>query len=179
MGAEPERYAAMFDRYYREIYAFAARRLGRDLAEDVASETFLVAYDRRDRFDPTRPDARAWLYGIAVNLIARHHRAEQRRYRAYARSAGDPESDSPIDAVADRLDAATARGLLARGLAGLSTADREVLLLVGWGGLSCQEAATALDIPAGTARSRLHRARRHMRAVLGIAEPAPYLEEAK
>ena len=43
----PERFAALFDRHYRHIYAYAARRLGTDLAEDVASETFLVAFDRR------------------------------------------------------------------------------------------------------------------------------------
>lgn len=48
------------------------RRLGRDAAEDVVAETFLVAFDRRHRYDPARPDARPWLYGIATNLIRRH-----------------------------------------------------------------------------------------------------------
>ena len=76
--------------------------------------------------------------------------------------------DGHADMVAGRLDAQAVRGPLARALAKLAAAERDVLLLVAWAGLSCQEAATALDIPAGTARSRLHRARKAMRAALGM-----------
>ena len=126
----PDVFAAVFDRYYAEIHGFVARRLGRGRADDLASETFLIAFDRRRRYDLARADARPWLYGIASNLIARHRRAEVRQLRALAR------------------------------------ADREVLLLVAWAQLTCEEAAQALGIPAGTARSRLHRARRMTRAAL-------------
>jgi RNA polymerase sigma-70 factor (ECF subfamily) len=69
--------------------------------------------------------------------------------------------------VAGRLDAATARGRLAAALARLAGPDRDVLLLVAWAGLSQPEVAAALDVPAGTVRSRLHRARREMRTALG------------
>jgi RNA polymerase sigma factor (sigma-70 family) len=164
----PERFAAVFDRHYRRIYAYAARRLGRDLAEDVASETFLVAFSRIAGYDTSRQDAAPWLYGIASNLIARHGRAESRRYRAMAKVPPDPPT-SEID-VAGRLDAATARGPLAAALARLPGPERDVLLLVAWAGLSQPEVAVALDVPAGTVRSRLHRARREMRAAL--AAPA-------
>jgi RNA polymerase sigma factor (sigma-70 family) len=163
----PERFTAVFDRHYRHIYAYAARRLGADLAEDVASETFLVAFDRRSRYDPARGDARPWLYGIASNLIARHARAESRRYRAFARAETVDLVAGHDDAVAGRLDALAVRGRLAAALERLPEPVREVLLLVAWAGLSQQEAAAALDIPAGTARSRLHRARQEMRAALG------------
>jgi RNA polymerase sigma factor (sigma-70 family) len=161
----PEQFAAVFDRHYGRIYAYAARRLGRDLAEDVASETFLIAFSRLAGYDPARLDAAPWLYGIASNLIARHGRAEQRRYRALAKLAPEPAM-AEID-IDGRLDAATARGRLAAALARLPGAERDVLLLVAWAGLSQPEVATALDVPAGTVRSRLHRARQEMRVALG------------
>lgn len=164
-----QRFAAVFDRHYGHIYAYAARRLGPDLAEDVASETFLVAYGKRDTYDVSRHDARPWLYGIASNLIMRHRRAESRRYKTLAKAGSDfaGGQDAYDDLVAGRVDAMEARGVLAAALARLSFRDRDVLLLVAWAGLNQQEAAAALDIPAGTARSRLHRARQEMRKALG------------
>ena len=68
---EPECFATVFDRYYCAIHGYVARRLGPSLADDLASETFLVALARRDQYDPAHADARPWLYGIASNLIAR------------------------------------------------------------------------------------------------------------
>ena len=58
---EPERFADVFDRHYDGIHAFATRRLGASLADDVASETFLIAFDRRRRYDVAQPSARPWL----------------------------------------------------------------------------------------------------------------------
>ena len=164
---DPDRFAEIFDRHYAEIHGFAARRLGSSLADDVAAETFLIAFDRRRRYDLSHPSARPWLYGIASNLIARHHRAEVRQYRALAR-AGAPQ---PIEDDADgRIDAVAQRARLAAALLEIAERDREVLLLVAWAQLSCEEAARALGIPAATARSRLHRARRRTRAALA-ADP--------
>ncbi|MEU7876203.1 sigma-70 family RNA polymerase sigma factor [Dactylosporangium sp. NPDC049140] len=161
-----DRFADVFDRHYEHIYAYAARRLGPDLAEDVASETFLVAYDRRAGFDPARGDVRPWLYGIASNLIMRHSRAEARRYKAYARRAEPDTGPDEAELVPGRVDAGSARAGLAAALDRLSLADRDVLLLVAWAGLTQAEAAVALGIPQGTARSRLHRARQEMRKAL-------------
>ncbi|WP_433061294.1 RNA polymerase sigma factor [Dactylosporangium sp. CS-033363] len=163
-----DRFAEVFDRHYEHIYAYAARRLGPDLAEDVASETFLVAYDRRDGFDAARGDVRPWLYGIASNLIMRHSRAEARRLKAFARSAEPDSGPDDTELVPGRVDAGGARGRLAAALNRLSLADRDVLLLVAWAGLNQQEAAAALGIPPGTARSRLHRARQEMRKALEL-----------
>jgi RNA polymerase sigma factor (sigma-70 family) len=164
---EPEFFAAVFDRYYAQVHGYAMRRLGWSLADDVTAETFLVAFARRERYDLSRPDARPWLYGIASNLISRHYRAEVRQYRALARSGVCEVSDGHADQVAVRLDAQAHRGTLAAALAGISDADRDVLLLAAWAGLTSEEAGQALGIPAGTARSRLHRARRKIRAALG------------
>jgi RNA polymerase sigma-70 factor (ECF subfamily) len=174
---EPECFATVFDRYYSRIHGYVARRLGQSVAEDVASETFLIAFAQRERYDVARPDARPWLYGIASNLIARHHRAEQRRYRALARAAVDEVSDGDTDRVAIRLDAQARRRPLAAALAGISKKDRDVLLLVAWADLTSEEAGQALGIPAGTARSRLHRARTKIRAALDRTQPQTTIGE--
>jgi RNA polymerase sigma-70 factor (ECF subfamily) len=166
---EPDVFADVFDRHYARIHGYVARRLGGGLADDVASETFLVAFDRRGRYDAAQGDAGPWLYGIASNLIARHRRQEVRRYRALARSGATNIAGAEEELVAGRLDAQALRARLAAALLGVPAKDREVLLLVAWAGLSLEEAARALGIPAGTARSRLHRARRVTRAALAAA----------
>jgi RNA polymerase sigma factor (sigma-70 family) len=168
---EPERFADVFDRHYAGIHGYVARRLGAGLADDLSAETFLVAFDRRRRYDLAYPSARPWLYGIASNLVARHRRAELRRYRALARAAALEIVDGHGEGADGRVDAAALRGRLAAALAEVEDRDREVLLLVAWGQLSCEEAADALGIPAGTARSRLHRARRRTRAALADLDP--------
>jgi RNA polymerase sigma factor (sigma-70 family) len=163
---EPERFAELFDRYYGDIHGYAARRLGASRADDVASDTFLIAFDKRRGYDLERPDARPWLYGIAANLIARHRRAELRQYRALARAGLERAEDGHGDGALKRLDAQALRGRLAAALLEIAPADREVLLLVAWAQLTYEEAARALGIPAGTARSRLHRARQRTRQAL-------------
>jgi RNA polymerase sigma-70 factor (ECF subfamily) len=75
--------AALFADHFDPIYRFASRRVGRDVATDIAAETFAQALRSIDRMDPAR-DARPWLFGIANNVIRHHHRAEKRRLRAYA-----------------------------------------------------------------------------------------------
>jgi RNA polymerase sigma-70 factor (ECF subfamily) len=163
---DPDRFAAVFDRHYAEIHGYVTRRLGRSLSDDLASETFLIAFDRRRRFDLEQPSARPWLYGIAGNLIARHRRAEVRQYRALARAHVADSVDGHGERVARRVDAEALRAPLAAALLEIAERDREVLLLVAWAQLTCEEAAHALGIAAGTARSRLHRARRKVRAAL-------------
>jgi RNA polymerase sigma-70 factor (ECF subfamily) len=166
---EPECFAAIFDRYYTQIHGYAARRLGHSLADDVAAETFLIAFARRDAYDVSWHSARPWLYGIASHLIRGQHRAEQRRYRALARAGAGEVSHGHDDQVVLRVDAQARRSSLVVALAGISEGDRDVLLLVACAGLSSEEAGQALGIPAGTARSRLHRARKQIRAALGQA----------
>ncbi|MGW4296416.1 RNA polymerase sigma factor [Micromonospora chersina] len=184
MHGDPALFDIIFDRYYPTIHGYASRRLGRDLADDVAAETFLVAFDNWRRYDTTQHSARPWLFGIASNLIAGHQRTEARRYRALARaeqaSAADRDGlDGAADRIAVRLDAQAVRGRLAAALEELAPADREVVLLVAWADLTCEDVARALGIPAGTARSRLHRARRRLRAALGGADPTATGEDSE
>jgi RNA polymerase sigma factor (sigma-70 family) len=177
---EPDQFAAIYDRYFGEVYRYVAGRLGRDAADDLAAETFLVAFRKRDRFDPALGRVRPWLYGIATILVGQHRRAETRRYRALARAGrrvlGSVES--PEDRVADAVTAERLGRQLAAALADLGHGDRDVLLLVAISELSHQEVALALDIPYGTVGSRLNRARRKLRGALGVIDPTLDLEEA-
>jgi len=168
---DPEAFAALFDRYSGMLYRYVSRRLGPEPAEDIVGETFLVAFSRRDRYDLAHDDARPWLFGIITKLISRHHRAEGARYRALRRSPVDGTVEGPADMVASGVTASAARPLLAEALAGLPRRDLDVLLLVAWGDLAYEEVARALDIPVGTVRSRLNRARRKVRAALGDSNP--------
>jgi RNA polymerase sigma factor (sigma-70 family) len=160
---EPERFAVVFDHYYVEIHGYAARRLGGDLADDVASETFLAAFRQRGRFDAALGEPRAWLYGIATNLIRRHHRRETRAYKALRRLPVESHDVGHEDRVLSRVSAEAAQRELAGALARLSAGDRDVLLLVALAGLTYDQVAAALGIAYGTVCSRLARARRKLR----------------
>ncbi|MEJ3744728.1 RNA polymerase sigma factor [Actinomycetes bacterium KLBMP 9797] len=172
-----ERFAALYDAYAAQLYRYAYRRVGPDHAEDVVAETFLAAFRRRQSYDITRADARPWLFGILTRQIADRRRAERARYRALARAGADEAVDGLADQVAADVSARAARRRLADALRRLPAADRDVLLLVAWGGLTHDEIATTLDIKVGTVRSRLHRARQRVRAALGGRNPAALTEE--
>jgi RNA polymerase sigma factor (sigma-70 family) len=174
---EPNRFAVIYDRYFPDIYRYVAARLGRDVAADIAAETFYSAFRVRDRFDPARGAVRPWLYGIANNLVSRHRRDESRRYAALARTGADRAADGHEDLVADRVTAEGVRPQLVGALSALPDGDRDVLLLVALGGLAYEEVAHALEIPGGTVGSRMNRARRKLREALGGTNPTRTQEE--
>ncbi|KAB2352343.1 RNA polymerase sigma factor [Actinomadura rudentiformis] len=118
------------------IYRYVASRLGRDVADDIAAETFHAAFRKRDRFDPARGTVWPWLYAIATNLVGQHQRDEKRRYEALARAAGtDQPPDGHQERVTDRVVAEGVRPQLAGALAALPDGDRDALLLIAVGGL--------------------------------------------
>ncbi|MGS2644159.1 RNA polymerase sigma factor [Streptosporangium sp. G12] len=174
---EPEAFAAVFHRHAPEIKRYVTRRLGADAAEDVVADTFLVAFRGREGYDPAQPSARPWLYGIATNLIRRHKRVEVRRLRVLERTGVDPVTAPFTERSDERLSAGAARRRLAAALARLPAGHRDVLLLVTWGGLTYPEAAQAMDIPVGTVRSRVNRARSKVREELGGVDPTSVNEE--
>ncbi|HEX6354533.1 sigma-70 family RNA polymerase sigma factor [Actinophytocola sp.] len=166
-GPEPAvEFGRLFDVYAQPLHRYLARRVGTETADDLVSETFLVALNQRHTYDPHRGAVRSWLYGIATNLLRRQYRQELRALQATARSAGHaPGEEASHEArVADRLDAAAMAAQLAGALAELSEGDRDVLLLTSWAGFDSNEVADALNIPVGTVRSRLHRVRKWLRA---------------
>lgn len=159
---DPELFAAVHDRYFRDIYLYAAGRLGMQEAEDIAAETFLVAFGQRDRFDPGRGSLRPWLFGITTNLLARHRRKEARHYRALARTGAEPAAEGHESRVVASVVARRMQPQLAKALAALPQGERDVVLLVALGQLSHEEVAEALGIAPGTVGSRLSRARKKL-----------------
>lgn len=153
----------MFERHFETIHRYAQQRLGPGLADDVAAETFTVAFDRREGYDERQLNARPWLLGIATNLMSRHWRNERRRLKAYG-AAGRFLLAGP-----DGLDSLASPDLdpeIMAALSELTMEDRETFLLMAWAELGYQEIADALGIPVGTVRSRIFRARQRMREVL-------------
>jgi len=156
---DEERFRLAYQRHAGAVWRYLARRLGDDdLAEDLTSEVFVVAWRRRHEA-PT--DSLPWLYGVARRVLANDRRAA----RAHA---------SRIRALADQLAAAPPEqptGAVAQALGELGERDREILLLAAWEGLEPRELAAVLGIRPATARVRLHRARRRFSALLDM-EPS-------
>lgn len=163
---EPSRFATIFDRHFDVIHGYLQRRVGQDLADELAAQTFLIAFDHRPAYDRAYPNARPWLFGIATNLLRRERRQELRRLRAYAKTGLDPLLD-PFEGLESRLDASRNGPVLAVALGRVSTEERDVLLLHAWADLSYAEIARTLGVPIGTVRSRLARARGRLRELLG------------
>jgi RNA polymerase sigma-70 factor (ECF subfamily) len=154
-----------FEAEFAPLHRYLARRLGGTAADELAAETFVVAFRNWDRLEPARP-VRPWLYGIAANLVRHHWRKERRMLRAYARTGIDPVL-AEEDAAVARADADARRQELAAVLAALRRDEREILLLHAWAELTDAEIAAALGLPLGTVKSRLSRARARLRNQLG------------
>ncbi|MEV0312326.1 RNA polymerase sigma factor [Nonomuraea fuscirosea] len=132
--ADPERFATVFDAHYEEIRRYIGRLL--DIAEDLAAETCRIAFRRRASFDAAKGGIRAWSYGIATHLTGKHRRAELRRYRALARSAPPAADDGHSQRIVERVAARVTVQKLSAALARLSRGERDVVLLVAYGGLT-------------------------------------------
>src|SRR5215471_9776953 len=130
---EPEVFGLIYDRHAPTVLRYLGRRVGAEIAEGLVGELFRVAFERRRTFDASRVSALPWLYGIGSNLLLKHRRSEARRLRASARMAAAGEA--------------------------LPDDERLALLLFAWEDLSYQDVAEALELPIGTVRSRLTRAR--------------------
>jgi RNA polymerase sigma factor (sigma-70 family) len=162
---DPQAFVAIFERHFGSISRYLRRRLRRMVADDLAAEVFAIAFSRRFAFDLDRPDALPWLYGIAANLLRARARMEQRELHALAQTGIDPVTAGVSDAAVD----SALEPVLAQALLELGPADREVLLLFALGDLSYEQIAVALELPVGTVRSRLNRARRFVRHRLDVA----------
>ncbi|MCB2102154.1 MAG: sigma-70 family RNA polymerase sigma factor [Rhodobacterales bacterium] len=163
-SGDGQAFAALVAGLRDRVYRFVLRQVPRaEDAEDLTQETFLEAYRSLARF---RGESRfsTWVLGIALNL-ARNHRSRRPEYRyrmvsdealgGLADPAAGPHEDSRTAALARALDA---------GLAALPGDQREALTLVALDGLSYAEAAQVLDLPLGTVKTRVFRARAALKA---------------
>jgi len=164
---EPAVFAQLFDRHATVVYRYVAQRIGDHGAEDVMSETFLVAFERRTAFDPAVSDARPWLLGIATRLMRKHARVEARAWKGMASDLAAQVTPDLIDHAGARIDAERLSRRLGKALQRLNLVDRDTLLLYAWADLDYASIATAMQVPIGTVRSRLNRARRILRRAAG------------
>lgn len=168
----PETFAVIFDRYFAEVHRYVERRLGTEAADEIASDTFLTAFRKREGYRTESLSARPWLYGIATNLIGKHRRRSGSTLRAYQRLGPADSVESHDEDVAARVSAEQRRADLTRALAALSKGERDVLLLVALADFSHEEVAQALGVACGTVGSRLSRARAKLRQSLGATSTA-------
>ncbi|MBO0834950.1 MAG: RNA polymerase sigma factor [Actinobacteria bacterium] len=169
--SDPERFTALVHRHGPAVTRYVTRRIGGAAAEDVAAETFLIAFRQRASYAGDGRDCLPWLYGIATRLCHRHWRSETRQLRLLARTGADPVMEPFTDRVEARVAASAIKQRLASALASLPKAQRDALLLQAWADLTYNQIATATGVRLGTVQSRISRARRRLREQLADLNP--------
>ncbi len=181
IGTDPELFEAFYREHVEDLQRFVARRVGdRERAADLTAEIFLAAIDSAHHYRSRRGTPKAWLYGIARALVANdrrrrgRERAREERFRGSALL--DEEDAAQMDA---RIDAAAQSRRLYAAMDRLPEGERAVIELVAIDDLTVAEAAAAAGVRPVTARVRLHRARRKLRAELEAAanQPNPRTED--
>ncbi|MFF9914915.1 RNA polymerase sigma factor [Streptomyces sp. NPDC013457] len=179
--AEAARDPLMFEEFYRRhldgVTRFVARRVNDpNIVADLTAEIFLTVIDSAHTYRPGRGSEAAWVYGIARNLVSAEYRRTARHAELRARIAGRRLLDEDdITRLEERLDAEHASRQAMAALADLSEGERAVVELVAFDQLTVSEAAAALGVSRVTARVRLHRARKTLRAAaLAVSEPTQF-----
>jgi len=164
---KPELFGQIFDRHFRAIHRYLARRLSTSDADDLAGEVFRIAFEKRRGFDPSRESALPWLYGMASNLVLKHHRREQRAIRAMARERSLQQSQvntsSGEELTDSRIDAERSHDAVVEALARLAADERELILLAAFTDLTYRELSEATGLAEGTVRSKLSRTKTKLR----------------
>ncbi|GAB3864853.1 sigma-70 family RNA polymerase sigma factor [Micromonospora andamanensis] len=158
---EPEpndHFTALYQAHHRQVYAYAVTRAGRQLAEEIVAETFLVAWRRLPALPRATP--LPWLLAVARNVVSERYRAEERQLAVVAEMRAWI-TDEELS-VADVADGVAERAAVLTALAQLSEGDRELLTLIAWHGLTPRHAARVLGCSTASYYVRLHRARRHL-----------------
>lgn len=162
---DSEAFGRLYDRHAQAIYAFLYRRTGSwSDAEDLTSTVFLHAWRRRADVVLDRDSALPWLLRTADYTVRNEWRSKLRYRKALAAAhvLVDNVRDHADD-VAARLDDDQRIQQAQASLKRLPKQEREIVELCIWAGLDQQAAAVALDVPLGTIKSRLSRARKHLR----------------
>jgi RNA polymerase sigma-70 factor (ECF subfamily) len=169
VGGDADAFGVLFDRHSRAVYNFGFRwTVDWASAEDLASEVFLTAWRRRREvvFTTESGSVLPWLLGVATNLLRNQRRGKRRSDAAIARldpsNAQSDFSDDLLGRMADEARMAEVHAVVEQ----LAEHERDVLALCAWAGLDYEEAAIALAVPVGTVRSRLSRARTHLRELV-------------
>jgi RNA polymerase sigma-70 factor (ECF subfamily) len=170
---ESPAWTALMRQHQEPIFRYAYLLIGdADEAEDIAQETFIRAYRALDRFDTQRP-MRPWLMRIAANLASNRRRSLGRYFAVLQRAF---QQESPAQkGVEEQSRQAIRAGKVWEAVRQLKPGDAQVIYLRYFLELSVDETAQALNVPAGTVKSRLHRASERLRQV--IEQRYPGLKE--
>lgn len=173
IGSDPDLFDAFYSEHVKELQRFVARRVGEpERAADLTADIFVAAIDSAHRYRG-RGTPRSWLYGIARAVVAEDRRRGARERAREDRLRGSAFLDEEEAARIDRrIDAAARSRRLYEAMDRLGEDERAVLELVAIDELTVAEAAAAVGVRPVTARVRLHRARRRLRAELH-AEAGP------
>jgi RNA polymerase sigma-70 factor (ECF subfamily) len=179
MAGDEEAFTLLYRRRQPAIYRFALHMSGnRAAAEDVTQEVFMTLIRDARRFDPGRGTLGGFLFGVARNFL--HKRWEQERRSVPLEvteggiqpgAAGNQNGDGVLPGSGDEFTALETAERVRRAITTLPENYREAVVLCELEGMSYEEAATALDCPVGTVRSRLHRARAMLLEKLREREP--------
>lgn len=164
MTDEARRFTEIYDACRQRVWAYAVSRAGRQVADEVVSETFAIAWRR---FGDVPEPALPWLLGVARNVLRDNHRAEARR-----ESFAAELQDWTRAAEHDIAEGVTERLALVKALAAVPEDDREILILVAWQGLTPRDAARVVGCTPAALRVRLHRARKRLIRALESASGA-------
>ena len=164
-GTPLEEFEQLYLRNVDVIMGYFARRCGDPhTVADLTSETFVRAVDGFARFAPRRGSDRAWLFGIAAHVFARHCEQSAGGREAVARLGGRRTLDEDeIEELAERIDSEREGAALMRRFERLPEVERAAVELVDLEGLTPKEAALALGVSGVAFRKRLSRARARLR----------------
>ena len=160
-----ERFEALYTGSYQEITGYVRRRVPPDAADDVVAQVFTVAWRRFGQV-PGPPQDRLWLFGVARNCAAEHHRAATRRLRLRTRLSQEPAAVAHVPGPGGPDHDP---GPVLAALASLKPRDREALQLVLWDELSHAEAAAVLGCTVNAFELRYRRARNRVRDAIAAA----------
>ena len=160
-----ERFEALYTGSYQEITGYVRRRVPPDAADDVVAQVFTVAWRRFGQV-PGPPQDRLWLFGVARNCAAEHHRATTRRLRLRTRLSQEPAAVAHVPGPGGPDHDP---GPVLAALASLKPRDREALQLVLWDELSHAEAAAVLGCTVNAFELRYRRARNRVRDAIAAA----------
>jgi len=164
-------FVVIFDRYRSRVFGAAYRRTNRvSDAEEVVAMVFLEAWRLRKRVRIVDGSLLPWLLAVTANVTSNLSRSQRRYARMIARLPAPDEQDDHAPTVDERLDGRPCRRALDDAINSLSAGDRAVVELCLVEELPLADAAAALEVPVGTVKSRLHRARKQLQAKLAVAE---------
>ncbi len=165
-----ESLAALYDRYGNAALGLAFKVCGnRAIAEDIVQEAFLALWQKPDSFDARRGSAGSFLMGIVHHKAVDAVRREASVHRREENFAAEPQESSE-DEVVEAAWVAMRKSKVRAALAQLSDVQREALELAYLQGLTYSDVAARLDIPLGTAKTRMRDGMIRMRTLLAQSE---------